>query len=96
MTKPTNKIVRAMAANITAQDEYERCCENVAEALRKKRLAEARLAKTKVEEAKAEEDAGTVTCSLCHAETPETTAHLHQGEWIGDECCWDERLKASE
>jgi len=37
----------------------------------------------------------TVTCSACHQLTPAATAHLHQGEWIGDEC-WDEKLRSSE
>ena len=37
----------------------------------------------------------TVTCTLCHGPAPARLAHLHQGEWIGDEC-WDERLRASE
>jgi len=36
-----------------------------------------------------------LTCSVCKRDTPAETAHLHQGEYIG-ECCWDERLKASE
>ena len=36
-----------------------------------------------------------VVCSLCHKNTPATTAHLHQNQWIG-ECCWDNRLHASE
>lgn len=36
-----------------------------------------------------------VICSICHEKTDPKTAHMHQGEWIGDEC-WDERLKASE
>ena len=35
-------------------------------------------------------------CSLCNkAITNPDDAHLHQGKYIG-ECCWDERLKASE
>ena len=38
----------------------------------------------------------TVTCSICGEDVPAGTAHLHQGKWIGDDCCWDERLKASE
>jgi hypothetical protein len=38
----------------------------------------------------------TVRCSLCNQDAPAKTAHLHQGLWIGDECCWDERLRASE
>ena len=37
-----------------------------------------------------------VTCKLCHNLCNPDTAHLHQGGWIGDECCWDERLRASE
>lgn len=50
------------------------------------------------------EDAGKVTfaaakavvCSVCKNEALEEKAHLHQEEWIGDECCWDERLRSSE
>ena len=37
-----------------------------------------------------------VVCSVCHDECAAKTAHLHQGEWIGDECCWDERLRSTE
>ena len=37
-----------------------------------------------------------VSCSLCGGHVPLKTAHLHQGEYIGDECCWDERLRSSE
>lgn len=37
-----------------------------------------------------------VTCCVCKHECFVNTAHLHQGEYIGDECCWDERLKSSE
>lgn len=36
-----------------------------------------------------------VNCKLCGADSPVATAHLHQGEWVGD-CCWDERLRATE
>lgn len=36
------------------------------------------------------------TCSLCGKPCDAGKAHLHQGKLIGDECCWDERLKASE
>jgi hypothetical protein len=185
MTKRTDdKLVLAVAGRVDAQDEYQKCCEAVVDALRKKRLADARLAKATFEEAQAKEEGATrdqkvqtvkvrrqfearikelgctwdgtnvdapdgkrfaieelhgftvprenystvteqyqelldrmsagledcpdtdcgwchpevnmVTCSLCHAETPESTAHLHQGEWIGDSCCWDQRLRASE
>ena len=38
----------------------------------------------------------TVVCSICHKEIDAMTAHSHQNEWIGNDCCWDERLKASE
>jgi hypothetical protein len=37
-----------------------------------------------------------VTCSLCGKNCNADGAHLHGGEWIGDECCWDERLRSSE
>ena len=37
-----------------------------------------------------------VACSLCGKSCAAMKAHLHQGKLIGDECCWDERLKASE
>jgi hypothetical protein len=37
-----------------------------------------------------------VVCSACRHLCASEKAHLHQGEWIGDECCWDERLRASE
>jgi hypothetical protein len=37
-----------------------------------------------------------VRCSVCGAACAAQTAHLHQGKWIGDECCWDERLRSSE
>jgi hypothetical protein len=40
--------------------------------------------------------AGSATCSLCGKPCDAGKAHLHQGRLIGDECCWDERLKASE
>lgn len=42
-------------------------------------------------------DAGVTTrlCALCGKPTDAKTAHLHQQQWIG-ECCWDDRLKASE
>jgi len=38
----------------------------------------------------------TVSCSICHSLVLASTAHLHQNEWIGDDCCWDERLRSSE
>ena len=40
--------------------------------------------------------ADSVTCAICHRACCAKTAHLHSGQWIGDECCWDERLRASE
>ena len=35
-----------------------------------------------------------VMCMFCHNKTPAGTAHLYQGDWIGD-CCWDERLRTT-
>ena len=37
-----------------------------------------------------------VTCKFCKKLTGVRTAHVHQGEYIGDDCCWDERLRSSE
>ena len=36
-----------------------------------------------------------VVCSLCGRDVPAKTAHLRQAVWIGDECCWDEKLRSS-
>jgi hypothetical protein len=41
-------------------------------------------------------DAPTVTCKFCEQEVLAKTAHLHRGSWVGDGCCWDERLRMSE
>lgn len=38
----------------------------------------------------------TVECKFCGKQVPADTAHLHDGGWVGDECCWDERLRSSE
>lgn len=38
----------------------------------------------------------TVECKFCHQQVPAETAHLHQGTWVGDDCCWDERLRMTE
>lgn len=37
-----------------------------------------------------------VRCALCGELVNKLTAHRHQGKWIGDECCWDERLRSTE
>jgi len=37
-----------------------------------------------------------VGCKICGEWCNAETAHLHQDGYIGDECCWDERLKSSE
>jgi hypothetical protein len=37
-----------------------------------------------------------VTCKFCGNEAPEAASHLHQGTWVGDACCWDERLRTTE
>lgn len=42
------------------------------------------------------EDDETVECRFCHEQVPAKTAHLHQGTWVGDECCWDSRLRSTE
>jgi hypothetical protein len=36
-----------------------------------------------------------VLCRFCQRECPASTAHRHQSGWVGDECCWDERLRAT-
>lgn len=51
---------------------------------------------TRSEITKQENNEPDTNCSCCHKPISTKTAHLHQGEWIGDECCWDERLRASE
>jgi formylmethanofuran dehydrogenase subunit E len=43
-----------------------------------------------------EEERERVKCSMCGKLVPIYTAHLHDGKLIGDECCWDERLKITE
>jgi hypothetical protein len=40
--------------------------------------------------------AESIKCSICGNLCNTKAAHLHQGEYIGDECCWDERLRSSE
>lgn len=37
-----------------------------------------------------------VQCSVCGKQTSAESAHIHQDSYIGDNCCWDERLRASE
>jgi len=37
-----------------------------------------------------------IPCSICGKDCFRKDAHLHQGAYIGHECCWDERLRASE
>lgn len=41
-------------------------------------------------------DEHSVMCCLCGELCDSRTAHLHRGRWIGNECCWDERLRATE
>jgi len=38
----------------------------------------------------------TVQCKFCKKQVPRDTAHSHGPDWVGDECCWDERLRSSE
>ena len=37
-----------------------------------------------------------VVCDLCGDDCAARKAHRHQGRYIGDECCWDDRLRSSE
>ena len=41
------------------------------------------------------EQAQAVPCKFCGKPVPDKTAHRHLDGWVG-ECCWDERLRASE
>ncbi len=50
----------------------------------------------KKEKSEAKNNIIAVTCCICGNETPKNTAHVHQGKWIGDNCCWDEQLRSSE
>jgi hypothetical protein len=36
------------------------------------------------------------TCKFCGHHCRASTAHRHDGGWVGDECCWDERLRSTE
>ena len=39
------------------------------------------------------------TCKFCGERIPLTgpnAAHFHDGSYVGDTCCWDERLRMSE
>jgi hypothetical protein len=36
-----------------------------------------------------------ISVCICGKRCNKETAHLHGDGWIGDECCWDERLKSS-
>jgi hypothetical protein len=51
---------------------------------------------TKLVAALAQVDATTVDCKFCHATVPVKTAHAHEGGFVGDACCWDERLRTTE
>lgn len=42
------------------------------------------------------ENRETVMCKFCFGQCKAETAHFHQGQWVGDECCWDERLRTTE
>lgn len=35
-------------------------------------------------------------CKFCFQPVLADTAHRHDGGWVGDCCCWDERLRATE
>ncbi|MEV6133070.1 hypothetical protein AB0M05_40830 [Streptomyces violaceusniger] len=33
------------------------------------------------------------TCKFCQGKILLATAHRHDNGWVGDRCCWDERLR---
>jgi hypothetical protein len=35
-------------------------------------------------------------CKFCKDEVLLETAHRHDGGWVGESCCWDERLRMTE
>jgi hypothetical protein len=37
-------------------------------------------------------DEPTVVCAMCGSHVSAGTAHPHDGRWIGDKCCWNERM----
>ena len=37
-----------------------------------------------------------IRCKFCHEFCDAKTAHAHVNGWVGDECCWDERLRITE
>ncbi|MEU7318374.1 hypothetical protein [Streptomyces sp. NPDC007083] len=43
-------------------------------------------------------DAELAECKFwfCRGDVLLATAHRHTGSWVGDTCCWDERLRSSE
>lgn len=81
------------ALDDAARIESEHGATPATDELREKLIEEA---EEEEAEDEGEEDPSNVTCSLCGEETPATTAHRHQDGWVGDECCWDERLRSTE
>jgi hypothetical protein len=54
-------------------------------------------AELSLEEGEGPDDAEeTVLCRFCQRHCRARTAHDYHGGWVGDECCWDERLRSSE
>lgn len=41
-------------------------------------------------------EAKRIRCLLCGKLASRKTAHRFQGNYVGDECCWEERLRATE
>lgn len=41
-------------------------------------------------------DAELTGCKFCGRDVLLATAHRHTGGWIGDTCCWAERLRSTE
>lgn len=79
--------VRGKDHNITAEEARELASDLLRVA---NRMSGPRVAK------KRRSAARTVPCKFCERQVPANTAHAHQGAWVGDDCCWDERLVATQ
>ena len=65
-------------------------------AVKESHKTEERLADLKARLDAVKESHETVPCMYCHKQVFAITAHTTDGGYVGDECCWDERLRSSE
>jgi hypothetical protein len=77
-----------MEAEVLALESHFEMCKELEQGINTKDTVRYRACKKALSEA--------VTCKFCHRLTRADTAHLHQGEWVGNDCCWDERLRSTE